>query len=759
MATVVPPLLSEHGPSEDQPVHSGAPSYGPQNIRARISERHRAVRPAMLGPVHPPVYPVRTRFVDPGIKPEALRVHPRGFKVLSAGSPIDRRITSYFRLPPRPSRKAAAERIEYAKKAEKIVAAERRAAGGNGQGVILDGFMLLAATGAKDPSDATEAIINDSYVVGAVEDDLGYFTNLTFLDLGENRIHLTALAGLTALEEVHLHCNLIRDLSGLDPVVAAARKFDAGAVAATGVAASGRKGDERPRDDDVTVTKKITVGSTDDVDGKGVRSAAEAASRQGAFPSLHTLNLSFNQIDPVHLAYLAHLPSLVRLDVSHNRLLSLPDDLSMLASLKQVALEDNGFSSPDVLHALGTLPALEEVNLSHNGFQQWPQLKRDTDFPALRVLGLAANQFTYFEDLYPLRVVAASVPSFFTDTQREKPAAGLEGADEFEGTMPAPPGTAGTASNFSMTMGTEIRPLQRVILWGNPIELRPKDRDIVVHEFDAIGVQVVMETPMPPKRTGRDFCQFKPSTTAAPMAEGGAVGIPLVTIAPVDAKGLDRDLTKRSRRAAAGSQRPDRGGQDVAASQPPTVEPVPPAAADGSFFVTQPTDINASGGGINAATAATTKATEGAGRQTAADRTAASNATPSWFSAARPGSQQASLGGTLGSSVGRQDVSGISGSALPSIGGRRPPSDAAHPPSSSHPTAHPSLDRLSAMLDDEAPEPLGGDDDGGPLTSADICRPNATARSILGELKRTLRQPLPPMYRPRLGVLSQQKGT
>eukprot|EP00756_Hemistasia_phaeocysticola_P023281 Hpha_TRINITY_DN15882_c1_g6::TRINITY_DN15882_c1_g6_i1::g.189240::m.189240 len=320
--------------------------------------------------------------------PSAMKVHPRGFRVLSRVSPIERALTSYFRLPPEPTMtdrkdKERVQRLLHLRAKPKEAKRE------------LDGFMLLEACGVEDPEDAVEATISQGRLTGAVQDDLVFFTGLEFLDVGETGLEMQALAPLEALEELHLHC-------------------------------SGLTGIDLP---------------------------------QGSFRKLDTLNLSFNRLESSSLTALLSLPSLVRVDLSANELSSLPSEFSQLTSLRQLALENNKFEREVLFHTLGSLRSLEEVNLNKNPLRKAPKLDEDA-FPSLRVLGLAECRFEFFEDLFSL-----------TGWGRSKGRGGLH----------------------------------RVALWGNPIERRSHDLDILCYELGAFDIQVLLDSPVPPKRSVGKF--------------------------------------------------------------------------------------------------------------------------------------------------------------------------------------------------------------------------------------------------------------
>eukprot|EP01012_Entosiphon_sulcatum_P060000 TRINITY_DN8470_c0_g1_i1.p1 TRINITY_DN8470_c0_g1~~TRINITY_DN8470_c0_g1_i1.p1 ORF type:complete len:625 (-),score=105.41 TRINITY_DN8470_c0_g1_i1:123-1997(-) len=372
------------------------------------------------------------------IIPQALKVHPRGFKILSNASPIERSLRRYFRLPTLPT-KQFLEAQEKARRAIELNMDRPRKEG------TLDGFLLLAVTKVSDPEEATEAILNDQNIQQVVGEDMGFFTRLEFIDLGENHVQFDQLHSLPALQEVHLHCNQLTQL------------------------------------------------------------VCPAA----AFEKLETLNLSFNSLSGDVFRELSQLPRLSRLDLSCNGITELPEDLSSMTALAQLALENNKLQKPATFTALGTLPSLCEVNLNFNLLNRVPRLKQQ-GFPALEVMGLASNRFEFFEDLYPL---------------------------------------------------TEYPNLRRVVIWGNAIQRRRKDLEILNYELFQMDVQVVVDGPVPPKRrTG----EFYAATRAKPIT--------------VD----ESDLKRRLRR-------PQRQPQDlmfVAPTPAPQPAPQPPEDSGSAFFIT-----------------------------------------------------------------------------------------------------------------------------------------------------------------------------
>ncbi|KAJ1626514.1 hypothetical protein T492DRAFT_843109 [Pavlovales sp. CCMP2436] len=73
--------------------------------------------------------------------------------------------------------------------------------------VTLDGFLLLDACHVEDPDDAVQAVLEGAGITSAVPEDLAFFTRLTHLDVGDNRLQLDRLAGLPNLQELHIDCN------------------------------------------------------------------------------------------------------------------------------------------------------------------------------------------------------------------------------------------------------------------------------------------------------------------------------------------------------------------------------------------------------------------------------------------------------------------------------------------------------------------------------------------------------------------------
>jgi hypothetical protein len=84
------------------------------------------------------------------------------------------------------------------------------------QNKLLDGFMLLEACHVELPDEARRADVNGKDIGDVAKEDLQYFTNLAYLDAGDNRVPFDALGEFPVLRELHVQCNLLQQIS---PVV------------------------------------------------------------------------------------------------------------------------------------------------------------------------------------------------------------------------------------------------------------------------------------------------------------------------------------------------------------------------------------------------------------------------------------------------------------------------------------------------------------------------------------------------------------
>jgi hypothetical protein len=289
------------------------------------------------------------------------------------------------------------------------------------------------------------------------------------------------------------------------------------------------------------------------------------------------------------------------------------------------------------------------------------------------VIGLASNQIEFFEDVYAL---------------------------------------------------TQLSTLRRVVLWGNPVERKRKDCEILVYEFGALNVQVVLESPIPPKRKVGEF--YSANTT-------NFVRVTDKELKPIPRKGMS-PLRKPHTAPAAMS------------------EDAPPAAAGGpSFFVTQvgleqqqqqQRDVNGGEEGNEGDEGHPLQHAQqagGGGRRRNDDRP-----DETWFSEENHDADTTGAGGNAGAQGGLGAGArytalsdGLNGDYYSAGLGPSPSSDV----------------RLK-----EDPDWRGGS------ARDDVCRPNANVRAVMAELKRMLRQPLPPIQVPQfeqstISTTNRKRGT
>ena len=172
------------------------------------------------------------------------------------------------------------------------------------------------------PDEARRADLSSSAIGAAATEDLPYFSNLAYLDLGINAAPLEPLGALPALRELRMHCNRLRTL-------------------------------EAPL---------------------------------AGFEALEVLGLSYNALEPAAVAALGLLPRLRELDLSRNELEGVPDGAVGAAGgghgggmaalgfrrLEVLALGSNRLQGDRVLGQLGTLPRLRLLSLERNFFTGVP---------------------------------------------------------------------------------------------------------------------------------------------------------------------------------------------------------------------------------------------------------------------------------------------------------------------------------------------------------------------------------------------------
>eukprot|EP01138_Halocafeteria_seosinensis_P005062 gb/GECG01005175.1/.p1 GENE.gb/GECG01005175.1/~~gb/GECG01005175.1/.p1 ORF type:complete len:767 (+),score=105.97 gb/GECG01005175.1/:1-2301(+) len=200
---------------------------------------------------------------------------------------------------------------------------------------LLDGFVLLNASGAELPDAAVTANLLDQNLADVEEDDLQYFVRLEKLNVSINHLNLEPMRKLPALVELQISGNDITDIV-------------------------------------------LPMREDEELDG---------------FQRLEVLDLSHNQLSTAAIAALADMPRLRHLDISHNNLRKLPPPSVManFVALEVLNANDNYLTEPQggscypespeaayqeehVLTSLSCMPSLHTLNLSRNYISTIPEL-------------------------------------------------------------------------------------------------------------------------------------------------------------------------------------------------------------------------------------------------------------------------------------------------------------------------------------------------------------------------------------------------
>jgi Leucine-rich repeat (LRR) protein len=202
--------------------------------------------------------------------------------------------------------------------------------------------MLLEVCAVEFPDDVIRAVVNNMDITEVAEEDLQYFSSLSFLDIAENRVSLAPFGVLPALKQLSMQCNVLRKIS-------------------------------------------------DQLSG---------------FPCLEILDLSYNALGverdqsgecagALSLIQLARIPLLRRLDLACNSLPSIPSGWDVFSRLEYLSLDRNNLQGDNVILALSEMPRLREVSLEYNLLTRIPSDasggRGGSWFPALELLNLAYN--------------------------------------------------------------------------------------------------------------------------------------------------------------------------------------------------------------------------------------------------------------------------------------------------------------------------------------------------------------------------------
>eukprot|EP00882_Tetradesmus_deserticola_P033067 GHRQ01037738.1.p2 GENE.GHRQ01037738.1~~GHRQ01037738.1.p2 ORF type:complete len:152 (+),score=57.80 GHRQ01037738.1:1597-2052(+) len=107
-----------------------------------------------------------------------------------------------------------------------------------------------------------------------------------------------------------------------------------------------------------------------------------------ALDGLAVLDLAHNQIEIVPKGFFPEIAQLKNLDLSHNAIKALPDEVAALKGLEVLAITHNCLQ--DLPEGLFTLTALQDMNASYNQIDFIPNSIGNME--GLHVLNLAGNQ-------------------------------------------------------------------------------------------------------------------------------------------------------------------------------------------------------------------------------------------------------------------------------------------------------------------------------------------------------------------------------
>lgn len=204
--------------------------------------------------------------------------------------------------------------------------------------VVIDGFYLLEATGMGFPEDARQALIADKKLVGLVEDDMSYFSEMLYIDASENRLQLAPFGAFPKLRELRLACNQV---SFIEPELF-------------------------------------------------------------GFECLTCLDLSYNRLSVDCIQALDVLPNLRDLDISGNKLKEVPDDWQHFRTLEKLLLDYNLFENNDIFTSISSAPNLRHLSVYDNHLSVFPELALSFEgFRVLETLDLACNYFNDEADIEP----------------------------------------------------------------------------------------------------------------------------------------------------------------------------------------------------------------------------------------------------------------------------------------------------------------------------------------------------------------------
>lgn len=652
------------------------------------------------------------------------RTHPKGFRYRVMSSPLERNMNSYFKIPSHPPKKMVAE---FDKVHTAVQSMERQRTQKLRQAGMLDGFALLKAGDTDDANAVVEVSVAGRNLVGVVEEDLAFFTCLRVLDAGDNAgIGLVAFQNLPSLEELHLQCNNLTQIGGaqqfmlLHTLNVAFNRLTKADFILIGAACpvlqrldfSHNQLGSLSRDDVAKVLLSTSSAAHNSQQGQQDKRRRSSNPSGGAAAMEESVTLLAGAAKQ-HLGQI--FQQLVQLALENN---GICDETTTTTTASSSTSSGNGASN--TISALGDLPRLQELNCNHNKIES--------------II------------LQPLPTAAAGATASPSSSYSSGPFVPFPSLTTF-----------GLANNNISSLEaiaalSRLPSLRRVMLFNNPLsKQRRLEADLVAVEFESIGVEATMLEPgkMARAKIGKFYNRNDCPFFAVESTDGS--GLPRRRRKIPVSSGIAHQPQQRQQQQQ--HQQPSRGsevemtiGETVnsahnsgtmeqdAEKQQQHHQPTGPsffmtATADDDFAVRRATPV----GGVAGAT------TGMGGR--------ASGTPLSTHSAI--GHREHFPARDLAGGVGR--LPAPYGQPLESQFDERPPQmNTKGSGSGGHRGAVPA--RLEPMmgrgssLDPDVENPLGGGIVGTLQDPAvQRCSAGATLRSVVSDLRRALRQPLPPL--------------
>ena len=285
-----------------------------------------------------------------------LKVHPKGFKVLTKTSAIERSLKTYFRLPP----PVPTQLVNDLKKVSDRLNAQARHTATQKK-TILDGFLLLKITGVDDPMEASEANLTSLKLQGVIAEDLKYFSSICFIESGENSLNLKDFENFENLEELHLHCNGITSHS-LDFTKGSFVTLDTLNLAYNNICG-----------EDINSLKPLPRLARLDLSGNPLLKLPRDLSQ---LDTLVQVAMERAGLDNCAVAALATLPNIEELNVNYNHIsiIDVPQT-GCLSKLRILGLAGNPVRRCNALTSLLSLSSLRRIVLWSTPVEQSPTVK------------------------------------------------------------------------------------------------------------------------------------------------------------------------------------------------------------------------------------------------------------------------------------------------------------------------------------------------------------------------------------------------